>query len=177
MNWKQILGQIAPSLATAFGVPPMVTGALAWVGEKVLGKPAGTPATLDEVQQVIEQGDPATLLKLKQADIDYNQHLADLGVQLQALDVQDRGNARALAMAKGFLPQIALTILFISGYFIIFGLVTAGTIRVPADFHDVFEQAFGAMLATVTMICNFWFGSTHSSQKKDAAIVDAAVGP
>lgn len=177
MNWKEILGQIAPTIATAFGVPPMVTGALTWVGEKVLGKPAGTPATQDELQQLIEGGDPATLLKLKQADLDYKAHLADLGVQLEVANVADRGSARDLAKVRGIAVQAALTLLYQVGYFGLLYLVFSGNAHVTAELHDVAMILIGVMTAAEHQILTFWFGSTSGSQNKDAALAAAAVSP
>lgn len=87
---KQIVGAVAPTLGTALGGP---FGALAG---KVLSTALGTPdGDSGAIETALASGDPATLLKLKQAETDLQAKLAELGVQQEQLAYADAANARA----------------------------------------------------------------------------------
>jgi hypothetical protein len=170
-DWKSILSQIAPTIATALG-GPLAGAATAWVGNKLLGKPN---ATQDDIAAAIS--DPDTLLKLKTLDLEYKQHLADLGVKLDELDTADRASARSLAIAKGISPQVSLSALFVLGYFGILAALICGWAKIPQELHDVLISLIAILAAGVAQVMNFWFGSTRSSQDKDKTLADIASAP
>jgi len=170
-DWKSILSQVAPTIATALG-GPLAGMAVAFIGNKVLGKPA---ATVDDIANLVTSTDPQALVQLKQAELDFQAHLQDVGVQLDQLDVSDRESARNLAIARGFWPQIALSVVFLGGYFMLMWVIVVGSVNIPPAYHDLAVTLIGVLTAGVPMILNFWFGSTHGSQKKDNTIAAAAL--
>jgi Holin of 3TMs, for gene-transfer release len=85
MDWKQILGSVAPTIAgvlTATGPVGAIGGAaLTALSKAVLGKPDGTP---DEVSQAITQGlSPDAIIAIKQADAQLQAQLAATAAQVQ----------------------------------------------------------------------------------------------
>lgn len=170
-SWKDVLAQVAPTIATAFG-GPMAGAATAWLGGKLLGKDG---ATQDDIAAAM--GNPDTLLKLKQLELDYQAHLKELGIKLEELDTSDRNSARQLAIARGIYPQVGISLLFLGGYFGLMAAIIAGWARIPAEYHDLAVTLIGVLTAGVPQVLNFWLGSSHGSQQKDATLASAALNP
>jgi len=175
-DWKSLLGQIAPTVATALG-GPLAGGAVSFLANKVLGPdaPKDHDSAVNAIQQAVLGGDPKMLLAIKQADQEYQEHLQQIGVDLEKLSVENTKDARASFAGIKFVPQMVLSALFIGGYFGVLYMVSAGTIKVPDAYRDIFNQTLGTLLAIVSLVCNFWFGSTHSSQRKDDTLARAAL--
>lgn len=170
-DWKSLLAQVAPTIATALG-GSLAGAATSWVGNKLLGKPN---ATQDDIASALS--DPEALLKLKTLETEYQTHLADLGIKLEELDAGDRASARNLAIAKGISPQVSLSALFVFGYFGILAALISGWAKIPTELHDVLISLIAILAAGVAQVMNFWFGSTRSSQDKDKTLADIASSP
>lgn len=69
-------------------------------------------------------------------------------------------NARAIAFA-----QIALSIIFIAGYFVLMYQFLAGNVKVPVEYKDMFTALLGVLTAGVGTILAFWFSR---SREKDS---------
>jgi hypothetical protein len=111
MDWKSILGGVAPTLATALSVvggpAGMVAGAaLRAVSGAVLGHQEGTS---DQVTQAIQAGlSPDAIAALQKADNDFKVQMAQIAAateqaqltyekDIYAEEAGDRANARDLA--------------------------------------------------------------------------------
>jgi len=53
--------------------------------------------------------------------------------------------------------QIALSVVFIGGYFGVLLLFMYGVVRVPVEYKEAFIALLGVITASVVGICNFWF--------------------
>lgn len=163
-NWdkvKKVIGTVAPGLATALGGPlagqavAVITGALG------LG-----PSEEDKAIAAL-QSSPEALLKLKLAEIEFQKFVAEAGIKLEELGVQDRASARLMATAKGLGPQIALSLLYSTGYFgVLIGLLS-GHFHVYQEGHDLLLGLVGALSAGQVQVLNFWFGSSSGAGRKD----------
>lgn len=171
-DWKAVVGQVAPALAGMFGGPLAAT-AVGALSQALLGKPDGTP---DEVAAAIGNAPPEILLKIREAEASLRGHLASAGVKLEDIAGQDRASARDLAKTTGLLPQIILSAVFVIGYFALVGALVIKGIQIATELYDVFLVLIGVMTAAVPQILNFWFGSSRSSQAKDAVIGRIAGG-
>lgn len=172
-DWKTLLGQIAPTLATALG-GPLAGAATSYLSNKLLGKPDGTQ---DDLAAIIQGATPEQLLAIKQADNEFKSKMAELGVKVQELDAGDRASARELASARGIVPQVSISLLFLGGYFGLMVAIIGGWAHIPTEYHDLSVTLIGVLTAGVPQVLNFWLGSSHGSQKKDAAIAKVAMSP
>lgn len=159
-DFKSLLESVAPTMATVLAGPEAGLAVKA-LSDHFLGKPDGSR---DEIAVAMESATPAQLLALKQADIEFKEHMADLGIQTQAQDNANTASARALGIAKGIKPQVILSAFFVLGYFGILAAIFTGFARIPTEVHDLVVTLIGTLGAGVVQILNYWFGSTHSSQ-------------
>ncbi len=60
--------------------------------------------------------------------------------------------------------QILLSIVFIAGYFFIFGKLLDGQVKTPPEWKDVLTALFSLLTAVVLMICQFWFSRSRPQE-------------
>lgn len=169
-DWKAPLRVLAPTLATALG-GPMAGAAVAALSKKFLGKENGTE---EELAAVIAGASPEVLLKLKEIEIEFKAHMAELGVELEKLEVDDRKDARARQIAtKDPIPNI-LAIIIVAALMIMMGLMFSYT--VPVANQAAFHNLLGILEGAVLSVMNFEFGSSRSSRDKDAVLGRVAEG-
>ncbi|MDE4175786.1 hypothetical protein PXK01_16610 [Phaeobacter sp. PT47_59] len=159
-----ILGGIAPTIATALGGPlaGVATKALA---SKLLDRP---DATEEEVEAAILGAAPQDLLKLKEADADLERHLIDAGIELEKVAANDRDSARNRQIAtKDRVPGLLAAVILIGYFSVLAYLITYG---LPAASEQILALLIGALTAGLTQVLNFYFGSSVGSKNKDAVI-------
>ena len=163
-DWKAPLRVLAPTVAAALG-GPMAGAAVAALSQKLLGKDGGT---VDEIGAVISGAKPEDMLKLKELENEFKSHMAELGVELDKLEVEDRKDARARQVsAKDWVPS-ALAITITVSLMTTMGLMF--THVVPAQNHDIFLNLVGILEGAMLSVMNFEFGSSRSSREKDAVL-------
>ena len=157
MDW---LKQIAPTIATCLGGP------LAGLAVTAISKALGVDE--DKVQDTIDQGklNADQIASLKQAEIDLQKSAQELGLNFEQLAVQDRASARDLQKeTKSVVPPL-LSVLVTIGFFgILIGLMSGKIIT-----SDALMLMLGSLGTAWTGIIAFYFGSSASSQAKDAMI-------
>ena len=157
MEW---LKQIAPTIATCLGGP------LAGLAVTAISKALGVDE--DKVQDTIDQGklNADQIASLKQAEIDLQKSAQELGLNFEQLAVQDRASARDLQKeTKSVVPPL-LSVLVTVGFFgILIGLMSGKIVT-----SDALMLMLGSLGTAWTGIIAFYFGSSASSQAKDAMI-------
>ena len=73
---------------------------------------------------------------------------------------------------KNKIPQIALSVLFITGYFAVLWMLLSGEIMIQENIRDVSIVLLGILAREVSSIMSFWFGSSSGSKDKDAVKID-----
>ncbi|MGB1239353.1 MAG: hypothetical protein ACPG4U_14135, partial [Pseudomonadales bacterium] len=110
---------------------------------------------------------------IKEADQQFLTEMKKLDIDVFALEVEDRQNARELAKVNMW-PQIVLSALFILGYFGILGILVY---FYDADINDrifgILNTVIGVLTAAIPMILQFWFGSSLGSKQKDKKALEA----
>lgn len=159
MDWLDTLKTVAPTLATAVGGP------LAGLAVKVAADAIGGDVTEESLQEAVLSGSPDVLLKLKQADYDFNIKLKELGITKDQLAVEDRKSARELAK-KNMTPQVILSAIYTIGYMAVLWQFVTGEVVVPVQSQAAFSIILGVLTAAQTQILNFWFGSSSGSKEK-----------
>src|SRR5262245_53765014 len=138
-DWKQIVGAFAPTVARALG-GPLAGAAVTALSQKLLGREVSSE---QQIAEVVVAGNPETLLKLKELEQEFEKHMAELGVQLEKLDQEDRSSARE---REKVLRDHTPTVLALSVTVGFFGLLTALLIvKPPAESKEVLFIMLGAL--------------------------------
>tara|TARA_R110000737_G_scaffold144670_1_gene174844 strand:+ start:630 stop:1124 length:495 start_codon:yes stop_codon:yes gene_type:complete len=162
MNWKKIVSNLAPTLATALG-GPLAGTATKFLARELLGD---ADAKESDIDLALSNATPEQLYKLKDIDNDFAKEMAKLGVDVFALEVKDRHSARDLAKLN-MTPQIVLSAIFILGYFAIIGLLFSGTVVIDDSIRDMSNILLGVLTVNIPIIIAFWFGSSYGSKLKN----------
>ena len=154
---KSVLATVAPLLGTAIGGP---FGGLAGT---MLAKALGTTDPKEQ-EAAITSTDPDILLKLKQADNDFQAQLKTLEISEEKLTFDDIANARAMEVSTHDPTPKYLAYLVTIGFFgtlaylIIYGKPTAG--------GDVMLVMVGSLGTAWSGIVSYYFGSSAGSAAK-----------
>lgn len=116
LDWKGIVGAVAPTLATALG-GPLAGVAVKTIATQFLGKP---DASESDVEQAVLAADPQALIRLKEIDLEFEKAMASAGIELERLGMQDRVSAREREIKTGdsWTPR-AIAALVVVGWFLI----------------------------------------------------------
>jgi len=160
-DWKKTVATVAPTIATALGGP------LAGVAVKIAGEALGLPdANEDALQAAVASGDPSVLVKLKEAEIDFDKRMRELDVDIERIHQQDRVSARGLASNRGIAPQGILSIVFVCGFVAILWAIFTDNALIQGNLMEPAMYLLGILSAGLTQVMNFWFGSSAGSKDK-----------
>ena len=168
---KSVIQVAAPTVGTAFGGP---LGALAG---NMLAQTLGCigsngqadPKALDTV---LTSGDPATFLKLKQAEQDFTARMAELGIQEDQLTVQDRSNARDLGTKDVWTPRALGSLIYLA-FFVSAYVVICKTTDFPQNISLLVGNIMGVFGTLAVQVANYYFGTSFGSQNKDAMLFNS----
>lgn len=162
-DWKNIVGTVAPTIATALGSP------LAGLAVAAIGKIFGIDAaTQEQVAQAVAGASPEDLLKLKQAEIEFQKRMAELEVDLVRISAADRDSARQrqIQVKDVTLPILAMSV---TGGF--FGVLMFMMVQeVPTSSKDVLNIMLGSLGTAWIQVMSYYFGSSQGSAKKDVLL-------
>jgi hypothetical protein len=160
VNWKGLLGSIAPTFATALGGP--VAGmAVKALSKTLLGHEEGSEA---DIELAMAEASPDTLLKIKEADNAFKLEMQRANIDLEKIAADDRANARTREIAtKDNAPKILATVIVI-GFFAT--LYTIAFISLPEGAQQPVNILLGALTAMLTQVGNYYFGSSAGSKAK-----------
>lgn len=172
LDWRTIVGTVAPTLATALG-GPLAGVAVKTLAAQLLGKP---DATQDEVEAAVIGADPQMLLKLKEIEVEFQKFVVNAGIQIEQIETQDRASARDREAKTGdsWTPRI-LAVSITTGFFGVLLLMMYGTM--PKDGHDALLVMLGSLGTAWIAVVSYYFGSSASSKRKDEALATIAKMP
>jgi len=157
MDW---LKAIAPTLATAIAGP---FGTMAYgIAANALGISA------EDAQKTIESGKLTSeqIASIQQAELAIKARAQELGLDFAKLAVDDRKSARDMQSATRSLVPPILAMMVTLGFFgILIGLMTKAF-----STSDALMLMLGSLGTAWTGIIAFYFGSSASSQNKDALL-------
>ena len=165
MSWKNVIGNIAPTIATALG-GPMAGGAVKMLSSILLGKDDGTE---EEIEKAISTATPEQLTKLKEIDAKYKTDMAKIGVDLEQIAADDRDSARKRQVAvQDWVPSV-LGIGIMFGFFgILILLLLPNTGFNPGDAKLQIVNIMLGSLGTMAMgVVSYYFGSSTGSKEKN----------
>lgn len=190
MSLGTILSKIAPELEAALPLVGGPFGAVASMAIKAVSdvvSPGEPNPTVASITAALTGATPDQLLALTKINDDFKLKTQQMGIdvlkiqeEMDATDAADRASARTSFGIVKYVPQMVLSVVFIGGYFaLVLFLIEqlfTGNIKLndmnPAVLTIV-TSLISVLTASVLQIMAFWFGSSHSSQKKDDALAAA----
>ncbi len=171
MDWKQIVRTVAPTLATALG-GPMAGVAVRGIASALLNS---DDAAEVDVESAVLQASPTDLRKLKQAELVFRQQMKELEIDLEALHVADRANARDRQIKTGDQMPAFIAFAALTGFF---GILTAMVfVDLPEGSEAPLNVMLGALGSLVVAIGNYYFGSSAGSSVKNDLIESLISSP
>ena len=156
-----LVGQVAPSLATALG-GPLAGMAVKAVSTALFGH---QDASEDEIATAMATATPEQLASLKKVDNDFKVQMKSLDIDLERIAVDDRKSARDMqTTTRDWIPRVlavGVTVGFfgILIYMLVFGLPTTGS--------EALLLLLGALQTAWMGIISFYFGASSSDTAKD----------
>ena len=170
-DWKNILATVAPGIASALG-GPLAGIAESSLAAKLLGKPTASAA---DVQAAVLAASPADLLKLKEAEIDFQKALSDADIKLADIAEADRVSARDMEVkTNDWTPRI-LAALIVGGWIVVQFYLMQHVI--DASMRELIARVLGTLDSALMLVLSYYFGSSASSRGKDDALATIAQGP
>lgn len=161
IDWKSLLGEVAPTLATALGGPLAGAAAMA-IKRAVLGK---EEATEQEVAEALSVASPDVLLALREADNHFKLEMQRAGIDLEKIAAMDRESARKREMAlKDKTPAILATLITIGFFGILAYLMIHGFSDSPDS--EPLLIMLGSLGTAWGGVVNYYFGSSVGSKQK-----------
>jgi len=164
MDWKKIVGSIAPGIATALG-GPLAGTAVRELGKKLLGK---DNATEEEVATAVTGMAAADYVKLKEIDAQFAKDMAAAGIKLEEIDAGDRASARARQIAMKDHTPTVMGFLLLVGYLGAQAFMLFRTL--PAGNESIVMRSLGILETLTVMVVAYYFGSSRGSRAKDEII-------
>ena len=160
-----LLGQLAPTIATAIGGPIAGMAVKALAGALGLSQDASS----EDVETALINATPEQLAAIKKVDADFKVQMKELDIDLERIAAGDRDSARNMQMhTNDWIPR-AMAIMVTFGFFgILTWLLTKG---VPPTGSETLIYMLGALGTAWTGIVQFYFGSSAGSKAKTDALV------
>jgi hypothetical protein len=152
---KNLVGTVAPALGSALG-SPLGGAAISMIADKL-----GVPNNQQAVEKAIRQATPDEMLKLKEADNEFEVKMKELDVDVYRLEVEDIQDAR-----KNFSNDWTSKLLgFITlGGFM--GYIFLVTLQPPEQNSEaLINLVLGYLGGLASAVISFYFGASNSKDK------------
>ena len=163
-SFGPLLGQIAPTIATALG-GPLAGVAVKTLSTALLGHENGTA---EDISTAMQTASPEQLAAIKKIDADFKSRMKELDIDLERIAAGDRDSARQMqAATKDWTPK-ALAFFITFGFFgaliwlLVFGMPKTGT--------EALLMMLGSLGTSWTGVCQFYYGSSAGSKQKTDAL-------
>jgi hypothetical protein len=163
-SFGPLLGQIAPTLATALG-GPMAGLAVKTLSNVLLGDETGDA---DAIAVALQNATPEQLSNVKKIDADFKVRMKELEIDLEKISSGDRDSARKREMSVGdHTPKILAAGITMGFFGCLFWMFVYG---VPKNGNEALLLMLGALQTAFTGVIAYYFGSSSSSKAKDELI-------
>jgi len=165
VDWKGIVGTVAPTLAAALG-GPLAGAATKAISQAVLGKDDGGKP---DIVAALATGDTSVLVKLKEAENAFAMKMEELGIDLEKIAAADRDSARKREATVGDnMPRI-LAVMIITAFISMIFAVLLGLSHVEGALAGTL---IGYLSAKAEQVVTYYFGSSAGSSKKNDMMQD-----
>ncbi len=162
VNWdkvKGVLAGVAPTVATALGGP------YAGIATRMVLDSLGKERPEDAIEALT--ADPQAIVQVKLAELEFQKFMEDAGIKRDALVVEDRKDARGMAVAlKTVAPQLAIVVGLTA--MIAWVLDMLFTSAPPPESRDVLFMLLGQLSTAWAAAIAFFVGTTQGSARKTA---------
>ena len=167
MDWLQTIGNIAPTVATAIGSP--VAGEIISAVAGIVG--AKEPSTA-AISDVINQGKLTSeqITELKKYELQLQDLERERGFRYEELSTKDVADARARDVSSKDNVNRNLAYLIIVAFVATTACTLAGVSKVDSVLAGTL---IGYLSAKAEQILNYYFGSTRSSEQKNALLANS----
>jgi hypothetical protein len=156
-----LLGQIAPTIATALG-GPLAGIAVKTLSAVLLGHENGSQ---EDVSAAISAATPDQLVALKKIDADFKAHMKELDIDLERIAAGDRDSARQMQReTKDWVPKLLAIVITIGFFGILVWMLVMG---MPQTGTEALLMMLGALGTAWTGVVNFYYGSSAGSKAKN----------
>lgn len=153
---KNVIGAIAPTLGTALGGP------LGGTAAQAISAVLGCKSDPKSIETAIQSATPEQLVEIKKAELDFETKLAELEVDIFALEAKDVQDARK-AHKGDWTPRI-VALVSLLGFV---GYIFMVTIQPPdANSDTIVSLVLGYLGGVVSSITSFYFGASHKPDDK-----------
>jgi len=172
VDWKDVIGAVAPTIATALG-GPLAGAAVKTLSNVLLGHDKGSE---NDLSAAIGMASPEMLAKIKQAESDFQVRMRELDIDVDRIAAADRDSARKRESASrdSWTPRIigGMTLMaFIwSVWAVLSGYVQGLT---DPSIVGIIGTLIGYVSAKADQVVSYYFGSSSGSKDKTAAMSDA----
>lgn len=154
---KSLLGAFAPTLGAAIGGP--LGGQAGQIISKVLGVP-NNPKSIENAMQNITA---EQMLELKKAEQDFEVQMKELEVDVFALEVQDKQDARG-KFSRDWTARI-MGIATVGGFL---GYIFLVTLQPPEQNSEaLINLVLGYLGGLASAVISFYFGASNTSSKDE----------
>ena len=159
-----LLGQIAPTIATALG-GPLAGIAVKTLSSVLLGHEGGTE---EDISAALASASPDQLAALKKIDADFKAHMKELDIDLERIAAGDRDSARQMQTAtKDWVPKVLAVVITLGFFGILIWMLLNG---MPKTGTEALLMMLGALGTAWTGVVNFYYGSSAGSKQKTDAL-------
>jgi len=159
-----LLGQIAPSIATALG-GPLAGVAVRSLSNALFGHEDGTE---QQVSDALSSATPDQLATIKKIDADFKVRMKELDIDLERISAGDRDSARQMQRdTKDWVPKVLAIVITLGFFGILIWMLLNG---MPKTGTEALLMMLGALGTAWTGVVNFYYGSSAGSKAKTDAL-------
>jgi hypothetical protein len=156
-----LLGQVAPTIATALG-GPLAGVAVKTLSNVLLGHENGSE---DDVKASLATASPDQLAALKKIDADFKVQMKELDIDLERIAAGDRDSARKMQTeTKDWVPKLLAIVITLGFFGILIWMLVQG---MPQTGTEALLMMLGALGTAWTGVVNFYYGSSAGSKAKN----------
>jgi hypothetical protein len=156
-----LLGQLAPSIATALG-GPLAGVAVKTLSSALFGHEDGTE---EQISAAMAVATPDQLAAIKKIDADFKVQMKSLDIDLERISAGDRDSARQMQReTKDWVPKVLAIVITLGFFGILIWMLLNG---MPKTGTEALLMMLGALGTAWTGVVNFYYGSSAGSKAKN----------
>jgi hypothetical protein len=160
-NFGPLLGQLAPSIATALG-GPLAGVAVKTLSNALFGHENGTE---EQISEAMASATPDQLAAIKKIDADFKVQMKSLDIDLERIAAGDRDSARKMqSETKDWVPKVLAIVITLGFFGILIWMLLNG---MPKTGTEALLMMLGALGTAWTGVVNFYYGSSAGSKAKN----------
>ncbi len=186
-NWKNIIGSIAPTLATALGGP------LAGAAVGSIASALGVKPSQGSIAAIAGSLSTDQILALKKMEEDFALKAQELGLDLARINADteraylaDTTDARKINADNQIVYRLGIAVLAVfaavlgaviyGSYELLVGGIKLTDVGVVASVSGLVGSVIGYAAGNAQQVVNYFFGSSSGSKSKTDAMADAIRG-